>query len=602
LAQQNIGRVHGYTRVSSLEQAREGYSLGEQERQLREIAGRHHPDREFLLWSDPGVSGSVPLAERPQGGTMVQGLRGGDLVIATKLDRVFRDMRDALNQVEEFRARQIDCILLDICPDLKSITGQNSAGQFNFQVLAAAAQFERSRLRERLADSREARRRQGKPLGGNPPTGWSIENGFLVRNEHEQALLELIHALHREGRSLRAIADELERRGYRTRSGNPIGSSQISKLVRAQPFTSQLDKQSRADRIKAAIATKRAQGWKPGNPWLGEAAKRGTEALMARRAQRDAAMEPIIAKILATGVNSYQGVATMLNAARVPTLGNAAAWYPATVRQIMRRLNLCSPHQPGRPKKSAMTRPVGSGHKPPTTALTTPLRRFRDRRKRDILALREEGFSVPEIARKLKLRNNTMIYRILHEAEMPVGLQRVKAKEQEINAMRVAGRSVTEIGRAIGFHPRTIYRFLERQRHRMAAMEDGKDGFADEIMPVIWKLQAAGVVGRRALARELNERGVPARHGGGWTPGAVAWLIARHKSQQPVDLETQQAAGFALGVLAVISELRGAGSITLHSLTDELNKRGLRTIKGQFWTPVLVSAVCARAGWQLPEL
>src|SRR5215510_8049729 len=54
----------------------------------------------------------------------------------------------------------------------------------------------------------------------------------------------------------------------------------------------------------------------PGNPWLGEAAKRGTEALMARRAQRDAAMEPIIAKILAIGVNSYQGVATMLNAAR----------------------------------------------------------------------------------------------------------------------------------------------------------------------------------------------------------------------------------------------------------------------------------------------
>jgi putative DNA-invertase from lambdoid prophage Rac len=155
MTQYDVGRIHAYTRVSSLEQAQEGYSLGEQERQLREIAARHHPDRDFLLWSDPGVSGSVPLAERPEGGNMVKTLRGGDLVIATKLDRVFRDMRDALNQVEEFRARQIHCILLDICPDLKSITGQNSAGQFNFQVLAAAAQFERSRLRERLADSRE---------------------------------------------------------------------------------------------------------------------------------------------------------------------------------------------------------------------------------------------------------------------------------------------------------------------------------------------------------------------------------------------------------------------------------------------------------------
>jgi DNA invertase Pin-like site-specific DNA recombinase len=128
MTQYDVGRIHAYTRVSSLEQAQEGYSLGEQERQLREIAARHHPDRDFLLWSDPAVSGSVPLAERPEGGNMVKALRGGDLVIATKLDRVFRDMRDALNQVEEFRARQIHCILLDICPDLKSITGQTVPG------------------------------------------------------------------------------------------------------------------------------------------------------------------------------------------------------------------------------------------------------------------------------------------------------------------------------------------------------------------------------------------------------------------------------------------------------------------------------------------
>ena len=277
MPQSDTSLIHAYTRVSTTEQAQEGYSLGEQERQLREIAARQSPDKDFRLWSDPGVSGSVPLAERPEGGNMVKALRGGDLVIATKLDRVFRDMRDALNQVEEFRDRQIDCVLLDICPDLKSITSQNSAGQFNFQVLAAAAQFERSRQRERQADSREARRRQGKPMNANPPIGWSIKNGILVRNEHEQARLELINILHQEGRSLRAIAHELEIRGYHNRSGKPMDASQISKLLgRAQSVTLQPDTRSRAGRIKAAIAAKRAQGWKPGNPRLNEAAKRGT--------------------------------------------------------------------------------------------------------------------------------------------------------------------------------------------------------------------------------------------------------------------------------------------------------------------------------------
>jgi hypothetical protein len=68
-------------------------------------------------------------------------------------------------------------------------------------------------------------------------------------------------------------------------------------------------------------------------------------------------------------------------------------------------------------------------------------------------------------------------------------------------------------------------------------------------------------------------------------------LIARYQSQQPVDLETQKVAGFALSVLPIIKELREAGFTTLQSLTDQLNKRGHRTIKGQFWTPRLVGAI-----------
>jgi DNA invertase Pin-like site-specific DNA recombinase len=401
----------------------------------------------------------------------------------------------------------------------------------------------------------------------------------------------LINTLHREGRSLRAIARELEMQGYRNRLGNLTHASLISKLLkRAQSVTPQLETRSRAERIKAAIAAKRAQGWKPGNPRLNEAAKRGTSTLMARRMQRDSAMEPLIAKILATGINSYQGVASMLNAAKVPPHGTAEAWYPATVRQIMRRLNFHSPYQPGRPIKSPTTDPVESGQKPPA-ALTTPVRRSRDQRKRHILASREDGLSVPDIARKLKLRRDTMIHRILHEAEMPARRERAKAKEQVIDDLRAAGRTVAEIAAEIGLHPRTISRFLEKRRQGVVAKEDSKDILADGIMPQIWRLQAAGVIGRRALARALNERGIPTRHGGPWAPGAVTRLIARYQSQQPVDLETRKVAGFALSVVPIIKELREAGFTTLQSLTNQLNKRGHRTIKGQFWTPRLVGAI-----------
>jgi hypothetical protein len=43
-------RVHLYCRVSTAEQSREGYSLGEQERQCRAIAETYYSDREIVLW------------------------------------------------------------------------------------------------------------------------------------------------------------------------------------------------------------------------------------------------------------------------------------------------------------------------------------------------------------------------------------------------------------------------------------------------------------------------------------------------------------------------------------------------------------------------
>jgi DNA invertase Pin-like site-specific DNA recombinase len=45
---------------------------------------------------EEGVSGPVPVAERPKGGALFAALRKGDVVIAPKLDRLFRSALDAL--------------------------------------------------------------------------------------------------------------------------------------------------------------------------------------------------------------------------------------------------------------------------------------------------------------------------------------------------------------------------------------------------------------------------------------------------------------------------------------------------------------------------
>ena len=60
-------RVHLYCRVTTAEQSREGYSLGEQERQCRAVAETYYSGREIVVWVEPGVSAGVPLAKRKGG-------------------------------------------------------------------------------------------------------------------------------------------------------------------------------------------------------------------------------------------------------------------------------------------------------------------------------------------------------------------------------------------------------------------------------------------------------------------------------------------------------------------------------------------------------
>src|SRR5919108_1658688 len=109
--------VYGYCRVSTDRQANEGESLGVQEHQLQGYVTMQgmRLDRVFV---ERGVSGSIPLADRPEGAVMLAALQSGDVVVSPKLDRVFRSALDALQQTEALRARGVSLHLLDLGGDI----------------------------------------------------------------------------------------------------------------------------------------------------------------------------------------------------------------------------------------------------------------------------------------------------------------------------------------------------------------------------------------------------------------------------------------------------------------------------------------------------
>ncbi len=90
-----------------------------------------------------GESGSVPLADRPEGQRLLTAAGKGDVIITAKLDRAFRSAADALAVLEEFKDQGIALHMIDLGGD---VTG-NGISKMVFTILAAVAEGERSHPR-----------------------------------------------------------------------------------------------------------------------------------------------------------------------------------------------------------------------------------------------------------------------------------------------------------------------------------------------------------------------------------------------------------------------------------------------------------------------
>ena len=87
---------------------------------------------------------------------------------------------------------------------------------------------------------------------------------------------------------------------------------------------------------KEALARKKAQGIKLGNPNLAKSQHLGWEAARANAAAFAANVFPIIEQIQASGITSMRGIARALNERKVPT-ARGAPWSESTLRGMYSR-------------------------------------------------------------------------------------------------------------------------------------------------------------------------------------------------------------------------------------------------------------------------
>lgn len=194
--------VYGYVRVSTVQQADHGDSLEAQIRQVTSYAASRGLElTENDVFVERGVSGGSEFANRPEGSRLLEVIASGDVLIFPKLDRGFRNTRDALNTLHLLKERGVSVHSIDLGGD---VTG-NGVGAIIFTILSAFASFERERIAARISEVKQMRKAQGFYVGGRRGFGYDVVEGRKVPNGTEQALLSQMKSMKAAGASLRSI-------------------------------------------------------------------------------------------------------------------------------------------------------------------------------------------------------------------------------------------------------------------------------------------------------------------------------------------------------------------------------------------------------------
>ncbi len=224
-------RVLGYVRVSTEQQADGGVSLDAQREKLRAYAVAMDLELVAIL-EDAGVSAKT-LA-RPALQEALRRLEAGeaDGLLVCKLDRLTRSVRDLGDLVDRYFATRWS--LLSVAD---SIDTRSAAGRLVLNVLASVSQWEREATGERTKEALAHLRREGVRLG-REGLGWcrlteADANGrrVVADIDDEGRTVARLLELHREGRSLRAIAAVLAAEGRRTKRGGTWAPETVRKVL-----------------------------------------------------------------------------------------------------------------------------------------------------------------------------------------------------------------------------------------------------------------------------------------------------------------------------------------------------------------------------------
>lgn len=199
-----------YVRVSTEEQAKEGYSLNAQIEKLEAFAY----SQSWTITKRYIEEGkSAKDIDRPELKKLLAELDQFDVVLVYKLDRLSRSVGDINYLLKTFDESKVS---------FKSATEPydttTSQGKLLINIFASLAQFEREQLAERVKMGMRRKHDEGLRNGSTAPFGYDLVNGKLVINENEAKWVKYIFETYLT-KGATHIAKHLTNKGVLTKQG-----------------------------------------------------------------------------------------------------------------------------------------------------------------------------------------------------------------------------------------------------------------------------------------------------------------------------------------------------------------------------------------------
>jgi len=214
-----------YVRVSTEEQAKEGFSLDAQTERL-EAHCRFKGWTVSGIYREEGYSGRN--TNRPQYRRMMEEHEQWDAIVVLKMDRIHRNSVNFTMMMDDLRRKG-----KEFSSTYEKIDTSTAMGRFVMDICQRIAQLESEQIGERVKMGMAVKAKSGTGyMGSGHPYGYVYERGSLTVVEHEAEVVRDVYSMHAEGMSLRSIADTLNNSLVPPKKGARWTHQSVSNILR----------------------------------------------------------------------------------------------------------------------------------------------------------------------------------------------------------------------------------------------------------------------------------------------------------------------------------------------------------------------------------